>query len=272
MDAANMTSANKTELDILEDGQGIPLAMAKKLSENKFHTPHSTHLLRHQFNNWYGILQICFGDKSLVAKEARAWIHHVDEHELAYNARFKGDPDFGAKLLGAIDLAFFNLCDVCFRATNIEDVDFGRNCLSHLRDDIVGNRFHEGMPVYLLAPNKGKRELDEEETDDAKIIKKRQKDKDGKDKFKDLGNMIKNTQAVQDWILAGHKYKQIFTREIIGATPPFNDSGLITCNKWHVRGFCYEKCERKGSHKKFESASHKSAYDAWIKALKAKAP
>jgi hypothetical protein len=141
MDAANMTSANKTELDILEDGQGIPLAMAKKLSENKFHTPHSTHLLRHQFNNWYGILQICFGDKSLVAKEAKAWIHHVDEHELAYNARFKGDPDFGAKLLGAIDLAFFNLCDVCFRATNIEDVDFGKNCLSHLRDDIVGNRF-----------------------------------------------------------------------------------------------------------------------------------
>jgi len=26
----------------------------------------------------------------------------------------------------------------------------------------------------------------------------RQKDRDGKDKFKDLGNMIKNTQAVQD--------------------------------------------------------------------------
>ncbi len=126
--------------------------------------------------------------------------------------------------------------------------------------------------MYLLAPNKGKRELDEEETDDAKIIKKRQKDRDGKDKFKDLGNMIKNTQAVQDWILAGHKYKQIFTRETIGATPPFNDAGLITCNKWHVRGFCYEKCERKGSHKKFESASHKSVYDAWIKALKAKAP
>ena len=59
--------------------------------------------------------------------------------------------------------------------------------------------------MYLLAPNKGKQELDEEETDDAKIIKKRQKDRDGKDKFKDLGNMIKNTQAVQDWILAGNK-------------------------------------------------------------------
>jgi len=52
--------------------------------------------------------------------------------------------------------------------------------------------------------------------------------------------MVKNGQAVQDWILPGAKYKAIFTKEVIGSTPPFNDSGLITCNKWHVRGFCYE--------------------------------
>jgi hypothetical protein len=162
MDAANMTLANKTELDILEDGHGKPLAIAKKLAENKFHAPLTTHLLCHQFNNWYAILQICFGDKSLVDEEARAWIHHIDDHELAYNARFKGDPEFGAKLLGAIDLAFFNLCDECFQATSIENVDFGKNCLSHLRDDIVGDRFHEGMPAYLLDPNKGKRELEDD--------------------------------------------------------------------------------------------------------------
>jgi hypothetical protein len=272
MDAANMTSVNKTELDILEDGQGIPLAMAKKLSKNKFHAPLTTHLLRYQFNNLYGILQICFGDKSLVARKARAWIHHIDEHELAYNARFKGSSNFGAKLLGAIDLAIFNLCDVCFHATSIEYVDFGKICLSHLRDDIVGNRFHEGMPVYLLAPNKGKRDLEDKDVEEEKNGKKKPKDKDTRDKFKDLGEMVKNTQAVQDWILAGNKHKQMFTKEVIGATPPFNDSGLITCNKWHVRGFCYEKCDRKESRRKFYSASHKSAYDAWIKVLKAKAP
>jgi hypothetical protein len=153
-DASNMTSCNKTELDILEDGQGIPVAMAKKLAENKFFAPSSTHLLRHQLNNWYGILQICFGDKSLVAREAKSWIVHCEDFELAYNARFKGDAEFGAKLLGAIDLAFFNLCDSCFRATDINDVDFGKNCLSQLRDDIVSNRFHEGMPAYLIGPSK----------------------------------------------------------------------------------------------------------------------
>jgi hypothetical protein len=272
-DAANMSSFNKTEVDILDDGYGIPLAIAKKLAENKFHTPVSTHLLRHQFNNWYGILQICFEDKSLVAKEAKTWIHHVDEHELAYNARFKGDPEFGAKLLGAIDLAFFNLCDVCFRSPSIDDVDFGKNCLSHLRDDIVGNWFHEGMPTYLLAPTKTKPELDEDDQDDVKNQeKKKLKDVEDKDKFKDLGEMVKNVHAVQDWIISRQKYKKILTRDVIGSTPPLNDSGLVRCNKWHMRGICYEKCERRGSHKKFESATHKSAYDTWVKALKANAP
>ncbi len=37
-------------------------------------------------------------------------------------------------------------------------------------------------------------------------------------------------------------------------------------------GFCYEKCERNNSHKKFESASHKSANDTWLKSLVANLP
>jgi hypothetical protein len=60
IDAANMTSWNKTELDILAEGGGTPKDIAKKLAESKFFYPESTHLLRHQLNNWYSVLQICF--------------------------------------------------------------------------------------------------------------------------------------------------------------------------------------------------------------------
>ncbi len=142
--------------------------------------------------------------------------------------------------------------------------------MSALRDNIVGHRFHEGMLTYLLTQNK-KRDLEDDDTEDIKNDKKRLREKDQKgNKFKELGEMVKNSQAVQEWIMPGFRYKALFTKDVIGSTPPFNDSGLITCNKWHVRGFCYEKCERKGSHKKFELASHKSTYDSWIKALKSK--
>jgi len=271
-DAANMLSCNKTELDILDEGEGIPKDMAKKLAENKFTYPDSTHLLRHQFNNWYGVLQICFGEKSLVAREARTWITHVDEFELAYNAHFKMDTTFGAKVLGAIDLAFFQLCDSCFRASGIHDVNFSKNCLVNLRDDIESNRFHENLPAYLVSSIKKKRDSDEDAVDDIAKKNKRFKDiKDpNKDKFRDLGDMVKNQQAVQEWLIPGGKYKSLFTKEVISTTPPFNESGVITCNKWHARGFCYERCDRRVSHKKFESPVHRSAYDTWIKALKAK--
>jgi hypothetical protein len=84
--------------------------------------------------------------------------------------------------------------------------------------------------------------------------------------------MVKNSQAVQDWIILGNRYKAIFTKEVITNTPAFNDSGLITCNEGHAHGFCYEKCDRKNAHKKNDSASHKTTYDKWIKDLKSKNP
>jgi hypothetical protein len=91
-------------------------------------------------------------------------------------------------------------------------------------------------------------------------------------RFIDLGNMVRNGSPVADWKIQGQKYKQIFTPAVTATTPHFNASGLVTCNKWHCQGFCYEKCERKASHENFESAVHKSAFDKRVKELKAKNP
>jgi len=135
MDSVNMTSWIKMEFDILAEGEEIAKDIAKKLADNKFFYPETTLLRRHQINNWYGVMQICFGDKSLVAKEARTWISHIDDNELFYNASFKSDKDFGARLLGAIDLSFFQFCDSCFHSSSIHEVDFGKLCLANLRED-----------------------------------------------------------------------------------------------------------------------------------------
>ncbi len=48
VDAASMTCFNQTELELLQsEGEGIPKDIVKKLSENKFKSPTSSHLLRH---------------------------------------------------------------------------------------------------------------------------------------------------------------------------------------------------------------------------------
>ncbi len=58
MDMANMCYYNKTELDLLQsEGEGIPKELMKKLSENKFWYPCTTHHLCHQFNNWFSVLK-----------------------------------------------------------------------------------------------------------------------------------------------------------------------------------------------------------------------
>jgi hypothetical protein len=125
VDAANMTCFNQTELELLQsEGEGIPKDIVKKLSENKFKSPTSSHLLRHQFNNWYGVLQLCFGPKALITLEAREWINHIDKYETSYDSNFKGEKDFGAKVLGLVDLTFFQLCDSCIRASSPDDVDY----------------------------------------------------------------------------------------------------------------------------------------------------
>jgi hypothetical protein len=59
IEASNMANYNKLELDVLlTKGDSIPKDIAKKLTENKSKCPDNTHQLRHQLNNWYGLLQI----------------------------------------------------------------------------------------------------------------------------------------------------------------------------------------------------------------------
>jgi hypothetical protein len=62
------------------------------------------------------MLQICFGKDALLSKEARAWIDHIDKYESSYDARFKTVTDFGAKVLGLIDLTFFSVLRFLFES------------------------------------------------------------------------------------------------------------------------------------------------------------
>jgi hypothetical protein len=90
IEAMNMANFIKIELDILlTKGDNIPSHVAKKFPENKAKCPKTTHHLRHQLNNWYGMLQICFGKNALITKEAQAWIDCIDQFELSYDADFK---------------------------------------------------------------------------------------------------------------------------------------------------------------------------------------
>jgi len=48
--------------------------------------------------------------------------------------------------------------------------------------------------------------------------------------------------------------------------------GDITCNKWHLQGHCFEKCEQKSAQRNFTDDSLKQAYAKWAKEVKDKSP
>jgi hypothetical protein len=218
IDVANMSSYNNTELDLLQsEGEGILKEIVKKLVENKFKYPLCSHHLCHQFNNWYGVLQVCFGEHSIIAKEARAWITYVDQFESSYNTSFKADSDFGAIFLGLVDLTFFQLCDSCLKGQSIEDVDFTSIDLNNKRFDILQNCFQANKSAYLASTQKKTHLLEGEDGgDENKDNKKKPKwaKEGGKDKnvsnYRDLGAMVRNGTQQVEWKIQGLKYHQIF--------------------------------------------------------------
>jgi hypothetical protein len=123
-----------------------------------------------------------------------------------------------------------------------------------------------------------KRKSDSDGEDSDEEAKKKRlklaKEKEEKDKsnFRDLDNMAKDPSQVNEWKVLGSKCRKTFTKEVMASTPAFNEMGIITCNKWHIQGFCFEKCKQKATHKAFSSNVHRTAYDKWVKEQKAKMP
>ena len=266
-DAANSDSQHQIKLDLLQsDGDGLSKEIVDSLVKDNCSIPQSFHRLRHQLNNWLGVIRIVFGSKCLIAKELEQWLLHLDNYEQSYDGCFKIDPDFGAKVLGLIARTFYQFAASCQAATSPEEGNFGVLSLHHKRDEIEQLSFHANLPTFLIASNKTllKRTKpdDDEDGPNPKIPKKNRTKEQ-----KDLGSVVKNQDPISAWDCKA-VYKQLFTSKVIRTTPAFNASGLITCNKWHAQGHCFDKCDRKASHKSFQDETHKQAYAKWIKKLK----
>jgi hypothetical protein len=79
---------------------------------------------------------------------------------------------------------------------------------------------------------------------DGKPVPKKQKGgKQQSEKHKALGEMIIYPKWNMDWNCKG-KYHKIFRGKVISETPPFNNTGLITCNKWHIQGWRFKECTK----------------------------
>jgi hypothetical protein len=246
----------------MSDGDGLFLEVVDKLLKDRFEVPTSTVKARHHAHNWYMILQICFGEKSLLALKAKDWVTHIDENEAAYDACFRCNKDFGAKLGGCINLAFYQFLSSCFNVTTPDKVNFAGISLHHKHVEIENLNLTGHRPSYLMATQDKSRIRDD--PDDKPTNKKQQKTDKLQNERKDLGAVICNTNQIKGWN-CNKVYKQVFTKNWIAETPAFNATCIITCNMWYAQGHCFENCDHKATHKSFPDDSFKQAYGKWIK-------
>jgi hypothetical protein len=85
-DASQLNPEDEIRMQLMaSDGIGVDKATANILSKENYKTSYSTHKLRHQLNNWQGLLQLIFGADDLIAKEASRWVLHIDCLESTYD-------------------------------------------------------------------------------------------------------------------------------------------------------------------------------------------
>lgn len=67
------------------------------------------------------------------------WISHIDKYETSYDSNLKSDKDFGVKVLGLVELTFYQFCDLCIHAPAPENVDYSSISLHSKHFDILKN-------------------------------------------------------------------------------------------------------------------------------------
>ena len=110
--------------------------------------------------------------------------------------------------------------------------------MSTCPEEIIQNCFQANKPVYLVSTKPSTADSDDDEKDADKVHrnKRLKKEKDGQ-----------VADREKEWLVT-RNYHKIFHKEVNKSTPPFNSAGDIMCNKWHLQGYCFEKCECKSTH------------------------
>jgi hypothetical protein len=271
-DASQVSTENDIRMQLMaSDGIGVDKATADILAKESYKIPYNTHKLRHQLNNWQGLLQLVFGPTALIAKEAGRWVTHIDRLESTYDEQFKIDREFGAKVCGLIDRSTYQFLGSCLNATKPEDVDWELLSLENKRFEIQQNCFIANKPAYLVNPKKPEKDNDDTIQDDKDGKQNNKRFKKGK-QIQDpthLGAMVSNTKKNPEWDCKAN-YHAIFSKQVNRKTPAFNADGISACNKWHCQGYCFTDCARSITHKPFTDEALKKAYGEWVKDLKKK--
>ena len=190
-----------------------------------------------------------FGDLSYPAQGLAKLVNLCESNKDVLRTKIYFDEMFISKLLYIVDDRMFQWLKQCCIVSRVSETNIALMDFAQIFYDMQANRF-----VCFLPPNI------------KKLTKEQVNETSTKNKKSKMVQKIVNTNQNADWKMRqDESWDSVFKNKTLGG--PSLSMGCKFCLKYHLKGFCYSDCARKGSHC-IIIGDDKNKSDKYVKSLR----
>ncbi len=264
------------KLGLLADSKLLTVENVQKLIEANPYVPSDPTMLYNTIKNFYIVLDDVFGEEAFITHAVGRCVKHFHSNEQLYWHLFRDHEFFAVWYLNRLHLKIQQVFHHCAKADAVIDVPFHRFTMDRELEDIESNAINPVAPRWFL---------DRLDSIAAKQNNSNTTNNNNNNKKNPRGseNKLNNTDPsptrrsiTNDNVNAATKLRsdETYSHLINAANRKQNKSdevflhGKSVCNNWHIRGACWDTCQRKSSHVPL-SGETLSKYKAYVEKLRA---
>ena len=230
--------------------RGVDYQYQKKEDFTKMaiHIPSNIDEMLIVLEGFHGLIEITFGDKSILAVKWREGIDAFKNDRARLRANMAQDPSLIAKMMVKLDLHVQRWMEQCNDVADREFVDDETIlCFTKIINDGVMNELNGSLPKVIRDLLDG-----DDDEDDGTKRGKRKNGRDGRngnrDNFNNSEVVINDDQIVDFKLKANEQYVKLISGKGVKERVPWDNEGCMMCVRWHIGGRCVRHCKHVASH------------------------
>ena len=230
--------------------RGVEYHYQKKedFSKMSIHIPSNIDEMLIVLEGFHGLIEITFGDESILAVKWREGIDAFKNDRARLRANMAQDPSLIAKMMVKLDLHVQRWIEQCNNVTDREFVDDNAIlCFTQIVNDGVMNNINGSLPKAIRDLLDGG-----DDEDDGTKKGKRKNGKDGRNGNRDNFNnseVVMNDNQIDDLKLnANEQYVRLISGKGVKDRVAWDNEGCMMCVRWHIGGRCVRHCKHAASH------------------------
>ena len=228
--------------------KGVEYHFQKKedFTKMSIHVPPNIDELGIVLNGMQGLIEIVFGDRSILAMKWTQGIDTFKADRTRLRANMAQDSSLIAKLVYKLDLHVQRWIEQCY---NVVDREFINDetilCFDQIVNDAVMGNLNGSLPKAI----RDLLEEDDDEVDGMKKGKRKSGKSDTRNKDNNNSEVVINTDQIADFKLgANEQYSKIISGKGVKDRVKWGEDGCMMCVRWHIGGRCVKHCKHAESH------------------------